>query len=96
MKCAALPFAGLVAFFLAGCSSGGDANNGIVTETTYVGGLATSQAVVQETPTGYRTVSGDPVVVVNGEVEPESLLPYGGGEQGIREAEDESTTYTDN
>jgi hypothetical protein len=49
---------------------------------------------MQETPNGgYRTVVGNPVIVVNGSVEPESLLPYGGGEEGLRQAEDESPNY---
>ncbi len=85
-----------LALLLAACSSGGNSGGGVVQESTYLGDMQTSSTVVQETPNGYRTISGDPVTVVNGEVEPESMLPYGGGEQGIRQAEDESTSYTDN
>ncbi len=82
----------VTALALAGCSSGGT-----VQETTYLGDMETSSAVVQETPDGgYRTISGNPVVVVNDEVEPENMLPYGGGEEGIRQAEDESTSYMGN
>jgi hypothetical protein len=88
-------YAGILAVtgLLAACNSG--SSNGIVEEATYAGGLQTSSAVVQETPNGgYRTISGNPVVVVNGEIEPESMLPYGGGEEGIRQAEDETPFYT--
>jgi hypothetical protein len=88
------PLLGLAAmFFLTSCGAGG--SNGTVVEQEYAGGLPVDGAVLQETPNGgYRTVVGDPVVVVNGDVEPESLLPYGGGEEGIRQAEDESPDYS--
>jgi len=80
--------AGTAALLLAGCGSNG---TGTVEEGTYFDGIETSSAVVQETPNGgYRTISGNPVVIVNGEVEPESMLPYGGGDEGIRQAEDET------
>jgi hypothetical protein len=83
---------GIVALLVVGCSS-----NGVVQETTYLGGMETSSALVQGTADGgYRTISGNPIVVVNDEVEPENMLPYGGGEEGIRQAEDESTTYMGN
>ena len=83
-----LTFLGMV-LLLQGCSS-----NGTVQEATYFDGMQTSSAVVQETPNGgYRTISGNPIVVVNADVEPESLLPYGGGDEGIRQAEDESPYY---
>lgn len=83
-----LTFLGMV-LLLQGCSS-----NGTVQEATYFDGMQTSSAVVQETPNGgYRTISGNPIVVVNDDVEPESLLPYGGGDEGIRQAEDESPYY---
>ena len=75
-----------------GCSS-----NGVVQEETYQDGFETSSAVVQETAGGgYRTISGNPIVVVNDDVEPESMLPYGGGDEGIRQAEDESPYYSAN
>jgi hypothetical protein len=90
--CAALACAIVAAFLLAACSSG--ASNGTVVEQEYVGDLPVDGAIMQETPNGgYRTVAGSPVIVVNGVVEPESLLPYGGGEEGIRQAEDESPNY---
>lgn len=82
----------VTALALAGCSSSG--SNGTVDEATYFDGMQTSSAVLQETPNGgYRTISGDPQVIVDNNIEPENMLPYGGGAEGIREAEDESTTY---
>ena len=91
--CAALASAIVAAFLLAACSSG--ASNGTVVEQEYVGDLPVDGAVLQETPNGgYRTVAGNPVIVVNGNVEPESMLPYGGGEEGLRQAEDESPNYS--
>ena len=81
-----------LALLIFGCSS-----NGVIQESTYVDGMQSSSAVVQATPDGgYRTISGNPIVVVNDQVEPENMLPYGGGEEGIRQAEDESTTYMGN
>jgi hypothetical protein len=78
-----------VAGLIVGCSSGGT-----IQEATYVGDMQTSSAVVQATPGGgYRTISGNPIVVVNDQVEPENMLPYGGGEEGIRQAEDEGTPF---
>jgi len=83
---------GTMALLIVGCSS-----NGVVQESTYLDGMETSSAVVQETADGgYRTISGNPIVVVNDDVEPENMLPYGGGEEGIRQAEDESITYMGN
>ncbi len=77
---------GMGALMLWGCSS-----NGTIEEATYTDGMETNSAVVQETPNGgYRTISGDPEIVVNGDIEPESMLPYGGGDEGIRQAEDET------
>ena len=76
---------GAGALLLWGCSTSQD-----IQEVTYVDGLPTSTAVVRATPNGYQTISGDPVVAVNGDLESESMLPYGGGEQGIRRMEDES------
>ncbi len=91
--CAALASTIVAAFLLAACSSGG--SSGTVVEQEYVGDLPVDGAVLQETPNGgYRTVAGNPVVVVSGDVEPESMLPYGGGEEGIRQAEDESLNYS--
>jgi hypothetical protein len=83
------------ALLLAACASGGSSGSeGPVYEQTYAGDLPDGGAIEQETPNGgYRTVVGDPVVIVNGDVEPESLLPYGGGEEGLRQAEDESPDY---
>jgi hypothetical protein len=83
------------ALLLAACGSGGSsATDGPVYEQTYAGDLPDGGAIEQETPNGgYRTVVGDPVVILNGDVEPESLLPYGGGEEGLRQAEDESPSY---
>ena len=83
---------GTMSLLILGCSS-----NGTVQESTYVDGMETSSAVVQETADGgYRTISGNPIVVVNDDIEPENMLPYGGGEEGIRQAEDESTSYMGN
>ncbi len=91
--CAAFACAAVSAFLLAACSSGG--SGGTVVEQEYVGDLPVDSAVLQETPNGgYRTIAGDPVIVVNGGVEPESMLPYGGGEEGLRQAEDESLKYS--
>jgi len=91
--CAALASTIVSAFLLAACSSGG--SSGTVVEQEYVGDLPVDSAVLQETPNGgYRTISGNPVVVVSGDIEPESMLPYGGGEEGIRQAEDESLNYS--
>lgn len=95
---------GIAACLVTSCSSPSSSSSssdssssdsgGIVHEATYFDGMKTSSAVVQETPNGgYRTISGDPIVVVDGEVEPESMLPYGGSEQGIRQAEDESVQW---
>jgi hypothetical protein len=83
-------------FLLAACGTGASrASDGPVYEQEYQGGLPVDGAVEQETPNGgYRTVVGNPVVIVNGGVEPESLLPYGGGEEGLRQAEDESPNYS--
>ena len=79
---------GMAALLTAACSSGG---GGDIQEATYVDGMETDSAVVQATPNGgYRTVSGDPMVVANGDIEPESMLPYGGGNEGIRQMEDEA------
>jgi len=79
----------LGALLLWGCSS-----NGTVEEANYVGGMETSSAVVQETPNGgYRTISGDPDIIANGQIEQESMLPYGGGDEGIRQAEDEGPAF---
>jgi len=91
---AALLLSGLgVTFLLTSCGAG--TSSGTVVEEEDVGGLPVDGAVLQETPNGgYRTVVGNPFVVVNGGVEPESMLPYGGGEEGIRQAEDESPDYS--
>lgn len=87
------PLLGVGAMFL--LTSCGGASSGTVYEQEDVGGLPVDGAVLQETPNGgYRTVVGNPVVVVNGGIEPESMLPYGGGEEGIRQAEDESPDYS--
>ncbi len=81
-----------VALLLAGCSNGTD-----VYESEGMYGMPpTDTAVVQATPTGYRTVSGDPLIVYHDDLEPESMLPYGGGDEGIRQAEDEDVTYMGN
>ncbi len=77
---------------LAGCSS-----NTPIEEGTYVGGMETQSAVVEPNGNGgYRTISGDPYVAVDGGLEQESMLPYGGGDQGIRQAEDEATPAMSN
>jgi hypothetical protein len=92
---AACGAAALATLLLAACGSGGSGTaEGPVYEQTYAGDLPTGGAIEQETPNGgYRTVVGNPVVILNGDVEPESLLPYGGGEEGLRQAEDESPNY---
>jgi hypothetical protein len=85
----------VAAFLLAAC--GGGSGSGTVVEQEYAGDLPVDGAIEQETPNGgYRTIAGNPVVIVNGGVEPESLLPYGGGEEGLRQAEDESPNYAPN
>jgi hypothetical protein len=83
----------LGAFLLAACGASTGADQPVV-EQEYEGGLPVDGAIEQETPNGgYRTVVGNPVVIVNGGVEPDNLLPYGGGEEGLRQAEDESPDY---
>jgi len=83
---------GMVAFSFAGCSSGTP-----IEENEYVGGMPTDSAVVEPVPGGgYKTISGDPLIAVNGDVEQESMLPYGGGDQGIRTMEDETPFYSTN
>jgi hypothetical protein len=87
----ALPYAALPLLFTS-CSSGTP-----IEEGTYVGGLQTQQAVVEAEPGGgYKTISGDPLIAMNGYIEPESMLPYGGGDSGIRQAEDETPFYSTN
>ena len=84
--------AGALAAGLAGCSSSTP-----IEEGQYVGDMPVNTAVVEPTSNGgYRTISGDPLIAVDGGVEQESMLPYGGGEQGIRQAEDESLNYSPN
>ncbi|MCE0521586.1 MAG: hypothetical protein LV480_01590 [Methylacidiphilales bacterium] len=79
------------ALSLVGCSSGTP-----IQEVNYVGGMETSSAVVVATPNGgYQTISGDPDVAIDGGIEQESMLPYGGGDQGIRQAEDEAPAFID-
>jgi hypothetical protein len=69
----------------------GCASNGVVHETIYTDGFQTDTATVQAAPNGgYQTLQGDPVVVARDDVELESDLPYGGGEEGIRRAEDDA------
>ncbi len=76
----------LVAFALAGCSSSTP-----IEEGSYVGDTPVNTAVVQYNGDGgYRTLSGDPYIAYNGGLEQESMMPYGGGNEGIRQAEDES------
>ena len=86
----------LAALLLSSCGGpGAGSGDGTVYEQTYAGDLPDGGAVLQETPNGgYRTVVGNPVVIVNGQAEPASLLPYGGGEEGLRQAEDESPNYS--
>lgn len=85
-------FCVLTVLFLAGCSNGTQ-----IQEVNYVGGMETSSAVVQANSNGgYTTVSGDPdIAVADAGMEQESMLPYGGGDQGIRLAEDESSGFID-
>jgi hypothetical protein len=74
------------------CSSGTP-----IEEGEYVGGMPVDTAVVEPTPGGgYKTVYGDPLVAVNNGIEQESMLPYGGGDQGIRLMEDETPFYSTN
>jgi len=83
---------GIIAFSFTACSSGTP-----IEESEYVGGMPTDSAVVEATPGGgYRTLSGDPLVAVNGNIEQTSMLPYGGGDEGIRMAEDETPFYSTN
>lgn len=79
--------AGICGIILAaGCASGGK-----VYETTYTDGMVTGTAVMKEKKDGgYQTISGDPVVAVDNGLTTEDQLPYGGGNSGLREAEDEA------
>lgn len=80
------------AALLAACS-----DNTPIQEGEYFGGMPVDTATVEPTANGgYRTISGDPLIVTDNGIEPESMLPYGGSEQGIRLAEDESLNYTAN
>jgi hypothetical protein len=81
-----------LALLITGCSS-----NTPIYEGEYVGGMPVDTAVVEPTPGGgYRTISGDPLVAVNGDIEQTSMLPYGGGDEGIRTMEDETPFYSTN
>lgn len=72
---------------MAGCAGG----DGKVYETTYTDGMVTGTAVMKEKKNGgWQTVSGDPVVAVNNGITTEDQLPYGGGNSGLREAQDEA------
>ena len=83
---------GIIAFSFAGCSSGTP-----IEEGEYVGGMPVDGAVVEPVPGGgYKTISGDPLIAVNGNIEQTSMLPYGGGDEGIRQAEDETPFYSTN
>jgi len=77
---------------ISGCSS-----DTPIQEATYTDGFQTQSAEVEAVPGGgYRTVSGDPLVAVNGDIEQTSMLPYGGGDEGIRTMEDETPFYSTN
>jgi hypothetical protein len=83
---------GLVAISMAGCSSGTP-----IEEGEYVGGMPVDTATVEAVPGGgYQTLSGDPLIAANDGIEQESMLPYGGGDQGIRQMEDETPFYSTN
>ena len=82
----------IVAAAIAGCSSGTP-----IEEGEYVGDMPVNTAVVEPEPGGgYKTISGDPYIAVNGGIEQESMLPYGGGDEGIRQMEDETPFYSTN
>jgi len=79
------------------CSFAGCSSDTPIEESEYAGGLPTDTAVVEPVPGGgYKTLSGDPLVGVNDGIEQESMLPYGGGDQGIRTMEDETPFYSTN
>jgi hypothetical protein len=92
LACTVVLAGGIIAFSFAGCSSGTP-----IEEGEYVGGMPVDTAVVEPVPGGgYRTISGDPLVAMNGNIEQTSMLPYGGGDEGIRQAEDETPFYSTN
>ena len=83
---------GMAALLVTACSSGTP-----IEEGEYYDGMPTDTAVVEATPGGgYKTISSDPLVGVNNGIEQESMLPYGGGDQGIRTMEDETPFYSTN
>jgi hypothetical protein len=85
-------FSGILALFLVACSSGST-----IQEGQYVGDMPVNTATVEAMPGGgYKTISGDPYIAVNGDLEQESMLPYGAGDQGIRTMEDETPFYSTN
>jgi hypothetical protein len=68
-----------------------------IEEGSYVDGMETDSAVVEAVPGGgYKTISGDPLIATNGNIQETSMLPYGGGDQGIRTMEDETPFYSTN
>jgi hypothetical protein len=82
----------ILALLITGCSS-----NTPIYEGEYVGGMPVDTAVVEPVPGGgYRTISGDPLIAMNNNIEQTSMLPYGGGDQGIRTVEDETPFYSTN